>query len=324
MGEENQTQQVAAGAQAAGSASVLACLDNAVEAAQQTTGWQNAAARAQVAPAAAPQPAGAGAQAPEAPSANGARAAGKEREGGAFATFINALTWVLVVIVVCMMVITICGKASSGAAGRELFGYSAFVVESDSMSATDFGAGDVIITHQVDPSTLAAGDIITFTSRGSSNYGETVTHKIRELTTDSAGNPGFVTYGTTTGTDDESVVTYSQVIGQYAFALPNAGYFIEFLKTVPGYFVCIFAPFALLILLQGANTVKLAARYRREVAAERAVEAAQSAEGVTGAPGAAVAAVAAADQERRAYQEENARLLAEVEELRAKVANASV
>ena len=49
--------------------------------------------------------------------------------------------------------------------------------------------------------TLQPGDIIAFTSQDSANFGETVTHKIRSLTTDADGQPAFITYGTTTDTD---------------------------------------------------------------------------------------------------------------------------
>ena len=57
------------------------------------------------------------------------------------------------------------------------------------MSKTDFGAGDLVLVKEVDPSTLKEGDIIAYTSQNTSNYGETVTHKIRKLTTDANGEP---------------------------------------------------------------------------------------------------------------------------------------
>lgn len=74
------------------------------------------------------------------------------------------------------------------------------------MSATDFDAGDLVLVKEVDPATLQAGDIIAYQSTNTENYGEVVTHKIRELTTDANGNPGFITYGTTT---NQNVKTWS-------------------------------------------------------------------------------------------------------------------
>ncbi len=141
--------------------------------------------------------------------------------------------------------------------GRSLFGYRAFIVLSDSMSRTDFDAGDLVLVREVDCSTLQVGDVIAYVSQNSSNYGETVTHKIRRLTTDANGQPGFVTYGTTTDTDDETIVTYPYVLGKYQFHIPKAGIFFQFLKTTPGYFVCILVPFLLLIIMEGVRCIRL-------------------------------------------------------------------
>ena len=140
------------------------------------------------------------------------------------------------------------------------------------MSKTDFNAGDLVLVKEVDPATLKAGDIISYQSTNTENYGEVVTHKIRELTTDAEGNPGFVTYGTTTDQNDENIVTYSFVLGKYQTKLPGVGKFFQFLKTTPGYIVCIFLPFLLLILVQGVNSIRLFRQYKKEQLAELEAE----------------------------------------------------
>ena len=177
---------------------------------------------------------------------------------------LKIFTWLMVVIAVCMMVFTIVSVTTFDRSDRDLFGYKAFIVLSDSMAKTDFAAGDLVLVKEVDPSTLREGDIISYISQNSSNYGETVTHKIRSLTTDASGNPGFITYGTTTDTNDETVVTYPFVIGKYQTHIPKLGQFFMFLKTTPGYIVCILIPFLLLILIQGVNCIKLFRNYKRE------------------------------------------------------------
>ncbi|MEG0155941.1 MAG: signal peptidase I, partial [Lachnospiraceae bacterium] len=116
--------------------------------------------------------------------------------------------WLIGVIAVAMMVFTIVSVTTFDRTDRDLFGYKAFIILSDSMSKTDFNAGDLALVKEVEPSTLKEGDIIAYTSQNTANYGETVTHKIRTLTTDANGEPGFITYGTTTNTDDETIVTY--------------------------------------------------------------------------------------------------------------------
>lgn len=172
--------------------------------------------------------------------------------------------WLMVALSVFMMLFTIVSVTIFDRADRNLFGYKTFIVLSDSMSKTDFNAGDIVFVKGVDASTLKEGDIISYASQNSHNFGETVTHKIRRLTSDAEGNPGFVTYGTTTDTDDETVVTYPYVLGKYTGHLPKVGAFFQFLKTTPGYIVCILTPFLLLILLQGLNCIKLFRRYKQE------------------------------------------------------------
>lgn len=176
----------------------------------------------------------------------------------------NILTVIILIVAVGIMLFTIVSTAVFDRGDRDIFGYKAFIVRSDSMSKTDFSAGDLILVKEVEPKELVVGDIITFQSTNKESYGEIVTHKIRELTKDREGNPGFITYGTTTDTDDEAVVTYGFVLGKYKTALPGVGRFFGFLKTTPGYIACIFIPFLLLILMQVINSISLFRRYKGE------------------------------------------------------------
>ena len=184
----------------------------------------------------------------------------------------NILVWLVVILAVGMMIFTIISVTTFNRNERHLFGYRAYVVTSDSMSKTDFDAGDLILVKNVDPATLKEGDIITYMSQNPESFGETITHKIRSITKDANGNPGFITYGTTTDTDDATIVTYPYVLGRYEKAIPNVGTFFTFLKTTQGYFVCIFIPFMLLILYQGLNCIRLFRRYKREQLQEMEAE----------------------------------------------------
>lgn len=180
--------------------------------------------------------------------------------------------WLVVLMAVAMMVFTIVSVNTFDRNDRDIFGFRCYIVLSDSMSATDFDAGDLVLVKEVDPTTLKEGDIIAYQSQNSENYGATVTHKIRARTTDANGNPGFITYGTTTGVDDETVVTYPFILGKYQMALPGVGTFFQFLKTPQGYIVCILIPFLLLILYQGLNCVKIFKMYKAEQMAELQAE----------------------------------------------------
>lgn len=184
----------------------------------------------------------------------------------------TTLVWLVVLLAVFMMIFTIVSVTTFDRNDRDIFGYRAYIVQTDSMSATDFNAGDLILTKQVDPYSLQPGDIITFISQDSDSFGETITHKIREKTRDAEGNLAFVTYGTTTDTDDETLVTAPYILGKYQFAIPVMGTFFHFLKTPQGYFVCIFIPFMLLIVNQAIKSVRLFVRYKKEQMEEMEAE----------------------------------------------------
>ena len=182
------------------------------------------------------------------------------------------ITIIIMILAICMMIFTIISVRTFDQTDRDLFGYKAFIVMSDSMSATDFQAGDLVLTKEVDPYSLVEGDIIAYISQDPESYGEVITHKIRTITTDENGELAFVTYGTTTDTDDGSVVGYMYVLGKYQFHIPKVGTFFQFLKTTPGYIVCILTPFTILILMEGINCVRLFRKYKAEQQAELAAE----------------------------------------------------
>ncbi len=187
----------------------------------------------------------------------------------------NILVWALAALAVGMMIFTIISVNTFDRNDRDIFGYKAYIVRSDSMASVMgdaekgyFNAGDLAIVKEVDPTTLVPGDIIAYMSTDTKIYGSTVTHMIKELTADIDGNPGFITYGTATGTEDEITVTYPYVLGKYETRIPYVGTFFTFLKTTPGYLVCIFLPFLILIGVQGFNSVLLFKKYREEQMAE--------------------------------------------------------
>ena len=175
----------------------------------------------------------------------------------------SILVWIFVIFAVSMTIFTVISVNTFNRNDRSILGYKAYIVNTDSMSKTDFKAGDLILVKETDPSTLKAGDIITYMSQNSESFGETITHKIRKVTTDSRGNPGFITYSTTTDQDDDTIVTYMYVLGKYEKTIPDIGTFFNFMKTPQGYILCIFVPFMLLIIYQAVNFVMVFRRYKR-------------------------------------------------------------
>ena len=187
---------------------------------------------------------------------------------------LKVITWLLVAFTVFMMIFTIVTVTTVDRNDRSIFGVKFYIVQTDSMSKSElnadmdvhFNAGDIVIIKNVeDNRALQAGDIIAFMSTNSVSYGETVTHMIREVKKTEEGKVlGYVTYGTNTGTDDEALVEPEYVLGAYSGKLPGVGNFFAFVKSTPGYIVCILVPFLLLILYNGVNVIRLFRKYKRE------------------------------------------------------------
>jgi len=202
---------------------------------------------------------------------------------------LRIFTWLLVAFTVFMMIFTIISATTVDKNDRNLFGIRFYIVKTDSMSKSElnadmdvhFSAGDIILVKNVKDSTaLQAGDIISFMSTNSDSYGETITHMIREVkTTDDGHVLGYVTFGTNTGVSDEALVEPEYVLGKYAGKLSGVGNFFAFVKSTPGYIVCILIPFTLLILYNGVNVIRLFRKYKKEqteiMEAERAEIAAE-------------------------------------------------
>lgn len=171
----------------------------------------------------------------------------------------------LMVFALCMVLFTVLSTFGINKE-RGLFGYKFYIVLSNSMQGV-FSVGDVVASKVVDIQTLESGDIITFKSMDSMNYGAVITHKIRSVVT-SDGMPAFVTYGVATDVDDSVPVPAENILGEYSFKVPQAGFVLSYLKTPVGYFLLILLPFIGLISFEAINFIRLFRQYKRELEAE--------------------------------------------------------
>lgn len=201
---------------------------------------------------------------------------------------LKVASWVLIGFTVLIMLFTVVSMATVNKNDRNIFGYKFLIVQTDSMSPSEknadddihFRAGDIIIIKEVENAwALQPGDVISFTSFSEVSYMETVSHMIYEVKKDGNGKVvGYVTYGTNTGAIDEAVVEPEYILGKYTGKLPGVGHFFAFIKSTPGYIVCILVPFLLLILYYGVDVVRLFKRYRGEQNAIMEAERAEIAE----------------------------------------------
>ena len=202
----------------------------------------------------------------------------------------KVITWLLIAFTVFMMIFTIVTVTTVDRNDRSIFGVKFYIVQTDSMSKSEnnkdmdihFNAGDIVLIKDLsdnEKAELKAGEVIAFISTNSVSYMETVTHMIREVKYNDDGKiVGFVTYGTNTGTNDEKVVEPEYILGKYTGKLPGVGNFFAFVKSTPGYIVCILVPFLLLILYNGVNVIRLFRQYKKEQTAVMEAERAEIAE----------------------------------------------
>jgi len=116
---------------------------------------------------------------------------------------------------------------------------------------------DVVIAVDQDISKIKVGDIITFISSWDINYGITVTHRVVGISKNEAGEYQLLTKGDNNGTADGGTVTQSNLIGKVVGRLPQLGRLQFFLATKMGWFVVVFIPAMIIIILDMIKIFKL-------------------------------------------------------------------
>ena len=132
-------------------------------------------------------------------------------------------------------VYVIAARAVTGEPQPTVFGFSAAVVVTGSMSPA-IEPGDLVVCCRSED--YAVGDVITFRSGAS-----LVTHRIVGDTPD-----GFTTKGDANNVADADPVPRGAVVGKVVFTVPKLGIFIEKLRTPLGMTVLVLIGFALIEL----------------------------------------------------------------------------
>lgn len=130
------------------------------------------------------------------------------------------LTVVLAVALLCS-VYSIAVRKITGKQVAPVFGWSAAVVISGSMSGS-IEINDMVVIHRQND--YEAGDVITF-----ENNGSLLTHRILEETPE-----GFLTKGDANNTPDTNPVGYERIMGKVVWVIPGVGRFIELARSPLG------------------------------------------------------------------------------------------
>jgi len=124
------------------------------------------------------------------------------------------------------------------------FGWQTDKVLSGSMSPA-VKVGGAVVTQEVDPATIQAGDIITYRSP---DNGRLTTHRVVEVL--SQDPPRFQTKGDANENADQYVVSTEHFVGKVRLSVPYIGYPAQFAKTVWGFLVMIAIPGLIIIALE--------------------------------------------------------------------------
>ena len=122
-------------------------------------------------------------------------------------------------------------------------GDASYVVLSESMQPT-IDAGDVVITREVPPEQIEAGDVVTFHPAGEADSGY-VTHRV-EAIYEEDGKLYFETRGDANDVSD-GLVPAAYARGTLHLHLPYVGHLLLFARSALGLAVLVFAPATVLI-----------------------------------------------------------------------------
>ena len=116
--------------------------------------------------------------------------------------------------------------------GSRLMGYRCFNIISPSMEPV-YGVGDLIYVKEVDPATIKEGDVITFLLNEDLVVG---THRVVRV---DAENQHLYTKGDANDIEDGEPVHFNNVIGVPKFSIPKLGYVSDFIQNPPSMYITI-------------------------------------------------------------------------------------
>lgn len=105
-----------------------------------------------------------------------------------------------------------------------------------------YRVGDLIYVQEVDPNTVQPGDVITFVLNEDLVV---ATHRVVRI---DAEKQRFYTKGDANETEDGGSVHFKNLIGVPKFKIPGLGYVADFIQKAPGLYITIAAVAVLLLL----------------------------------------------------------------------------
>jgi signal peptidase len=118
------------------------------------------------------------------------------------------------------------------------------IVEGDSMRPT-IDSNDAVLVTSIDRDNLKEGDIVVF--KDPEDPEQSIVHRVIGLE-ESHGGTYAITKGDGNQVRDPFMIPLADIWGRVSLKIPHAGFFLEYLHSIPGFIICVICPFALLLL----------------------------------------------------------------------------
>lgn len=159
---------------------------------------------------------------------------------------IKRMLYVLLIILI-YNIFLISKSGLSDAEAKDVFGYKAYIIITDSMKP-NVRYGDVIITTKINEEKLKVGDIVTFKKNG-----EIVSHRIIKVE-DNGEKKEYITKGDNNNIEDSQTIVYQDILGTKVSIVPFLGLAILSLKSK--IYIVLLVLLIILIYLHSRNTEK--------------------------------------------------------------------
>ncbi len=167
-----------------------------------------------------------------------------------FGFIIGFLRTIFVIVIMCYLAFVIVQRVSGN---KSVFGYRLFTVATGSMSGV-YEINDVIAVKDCDIKSLKVGDDIAYQGTRGGLEGMLITHRIIKIEKDEAGKLLFTTKGVNAPAADP-VVMEEQVLGRVIGIVPFISLLNHIVKSQLGFFLFIFCPLVLIIVLEVLQTI---------------------------------------------------------------------
>lgn len=139
----------------------------------------------------------------------------------------------------------------------QLAGRQFYIVVSGSMEPV-IARGSLLVVKPVDPSELKREDVITFIDPA--DPVRVVSHRIMDVV---AGG-SFITRGDANNTDDPKPVPAENILGKAEYAIPYAGYVLDFVQSTEGLIIAVLIPSLLIVVFEFRKLLQYVAMIEKE------------------------------------------------------------